>query len=459
MLAGESWTAESIRAEVVKMVEAEEKTKSTTQDKGNSFHFDDDSEDFELWPELDPGAIHPGLIHDFISAATANSEADPSAVLGTLLTRLSVEVGRNPFMMIGDGRQHVNLLAAIAGPTGSGRKGTSAKPVERLFQLAAQDYIPARTSPGPLSSGEGLIDAVKDQVLNWVVDKKSKTGAGSWIVVHPGVDDKRLFILTEELSSGLQAMAREGNTLSSIVRQIFDSGNLEPLTKSSKIKATGAHIGVLGHITIYELNGLLQESEIHNGLINRFLWFCSRRQKVCTFPEPISDMDILNFQEEIKDIVRFSSKVGEIRHSRASRELWEEFYPGLSDSEGGFMGAVLERAPALVLRLAMLHCLADCAEELTPKHLETSIMVWDYCEKSARYIFADKDVKNPLAKKIMELLAVPLSLTDIHKALGNHILSKNIQSTLKSLIERNKIAADRMRTPGRSKTIYRVVNL
>ncbi len=455
MLAGESWTVDSIREEVVKMVEAEEKAKSTTQDKGNSFHFDDDSEDFELWPELDPGAIHPGLIHDFISAATANSEADPSAVLGTLLTRLSVEVGRNPFMMIGDGRQHVNLLAAIAGPTGSGRKGTSAKPVERLFQLASQDYIPARTSPGPLSSGEGMIDAVKDQVLNWVVDKKSKTGAGSWIVVHPGVDDKRLFILTEELSSGLQAMAREGNTLSSIIRQIFDSGNLEPLTKSSKIKATGAHIGILGHITIYELNGLLQESEIHNGLINRFLWFCSRRQKVCTFPEPISDVDILNFQEEIKDIVRFSSNVGEIRHSRASRELWEEFYPGLSDSEGGFMGAVLERAPALVLRLAMLHCLSDCMEELTPKHLETSIMVWDYCEKSARYIFADKDVKNPLAKKILTLLEIkPLSLTEIYNGLAKHFESKNIQATMKSLLERNKVFVNRMRTPGRSKTIY-----
>ncbi len=124
------------------------------------------------------------------------------------------------------------------------------------------------------------------------------------------------------------------------------------------------------------------------------------------------------------------------------------------------MGAVLERAPALVLRLAMLHCLADCMEKLTPKHLETAIMAWDYCEKSARYIFADKDVKNPLAKKIMELLTVqPSSLTGIHKALGNHADGKNIQSTLKSLMERNKVIVDRTRTPGRSKTIYRVVIL
>ncbi len=40
MLAAGGWTVDSIREEVVKMVEAEEKTKSKEQDKGNSFNFD-----------------------------------------------------------------------------------------------------------------------------------------------------------------------------------------------------------------------------------------------------------------------------------------------------------------------------------------------------------------------------------------------------------------------------------
>ncbi len=439
--------------EIMKERIREEEDSAKEQSKGKVSAHDPEIDDPESWPELDPGAIHPGLINDFIRAATANSEADPAAVLGTFLTRLSVEVGRNPFMMIGDSMQHVNLLAAIAGPTGVGRKGTSAKPVERLFKIITPGYIPARTTPGPLSSGEGLIDAVKDQVMTWVVDKKS--GAGSWVVVHPGVDDKRLFVLTEELSSALQAMAREGNTLSSIIRQVFDTGNLEPLTKSSKIKATGAHIGILGHITIFELTELLRECQIHNGLINRFLWFCSRRQQVCCFPEPIPDADILRFQSGLKDIVRFSSGIGEIKHSRASREIWEEFYPGLSDSEGGFMGAVLERAPALVLRLAMLHCLVDQKTEISDKHLETALMVWEYCEKSARYIFSDKNVKNPLTKKIVDLLKLkPMSLTEIYTGLCKHFESKNIQATLKALMERNQVVVVHVPTLGRTKTIY-----
>jgi hypothetical protein len=239
---------------------------------------------------------------------------------------------------------------------------------------------------------------------------------------------------------------------------LFDSGNLEPLTKSSKIKATGAHIGILGHITIHELNGLLQECQIHNGLINRFLWFCSKRQKICPFPVPIPDEKILIFQSEIRDIASFSNRIGEIRLSQDARALWEEFYPGLSESRGGYMGAVIERAPALVLRLAMLHCLVDQVGQITPKHLETSIMVWDYCEKSARYIFGDKDIKNPLAKKILQLLAGnPMSLTEIYTGLGKHFESRAIQATIKSLLERNKINVDSQKTPGRSKTIYGLV--
>ncbi|MFH0730753.1 MAG: DUF3987 domain-containing protein [Pseudomonadota bacterium] len=433
----------------------EEAERKAEQEK-LSFCPDSEIEDPELWPSLDPGAIHPGLIRDIISASTVNSEADPAAVLGTFLTRLSVEVGRNPYMMVGDGRQHVNLLAAVVGPTGAGRKGTSAKPVERLFPPVAQGYSFARVTPGPLSSGEGLIDAVKDEVTAWVVDKKSKVG--EWVIMHPGVSDKRLFVLTEEFSSALQAMAREGNTLSSIIRQVFDSGNLEPLTKSSKIKATGAHIGILGHITIMELNGLLQECQVHNGLINRFLWFCSKRQKICTFPIPISDENVVIFQSELRDIAAFSSRTSEIRLAHDGRELWEEFYPGLSESRGGFMGAVLERAPALVLRLAMLHCLVDQVEQITSEHLETAIMIWDYCEKSARYIFSDKDIKNPLAKKILALLAgSPMTLTEINVGLGKHFESRAIQTAMKSLLERNKVFVNSQKTQGRSKTIYGLV--
>ncbi len=302
-----------------------------------------------------------------------------------------------------------------------------------------------------------MIFAVRDEIKTWQVDKKSK--AGEWVITDPGIDDKRIFVLTEELSSALQAMAREGNTLSSIVRQIFDSGNLEPLTKSSKIKATGAHIGVVGHITIFELNQLLKENEIHNGLINRFLWFCARRQKVIPFPEPIPDNDLIVFQSEIRDIVFFANRTESISFSADGREIWGEFYPELSESKGGFIGAVLERAPALVLRMAMLFCLIDRTNRISEEQLKTAIMLWRYCEQSARYIFGDKEIKNPLSKKILDMLSEkPLSMSEIYKGLSSHTESASIQITVKALIERNKVCVSTIKTNGRPCTIYSIVN-
>ena len=51
--------------------------------------FNDDS--VRPWPELSPVAL-PGVIGEFVTLATRNSEADPAAVLATLLVRFGVEV-------------------------------------------------------------------------------------------------------------------------------------------------------------------------------------------------------------------------------------------------------------------------------------------------------------------------------------------------------------------------------
>lgn len=120
-------------------------------------------EQYDKWPELSPHAT-PGWIGEFIKLACDHSEADPSAVLITLLTRFAVELGVGPYMNVGDAKHHARINAVIVGASSKARKGTSAKPVERLFTCIPTG---ARCSPGPLSSGEGLIYAVRDEVVEY----------------------------------------------------------------------------------------------------------------------------------------------------------------------------------------------------------------------------------------------------------------------------------------------------
>jgi len=404
--------------------------------------------DPEAWPVLDDAAYKDSdFLWAFIKTACEDSEADPSAVLITFLTRFSVEVGNGPFIWIGDGKQRVNLLAGIVGTTGNGRKGTSAKPITRLFELKVNGYSKAASVPGPLSSGEGIIFAVRDPV--------NKLKNGEEVIDDPGVTDKRLYIQSEELAGAFKVMQREGNTLSTIIRQIYDSGDLAPLIKNNKNTATGAHIGIVGHITGYELDKLLEQNEIHNGLINRFMWVCSRRQGCVPFPRPISSEALAAMQKELLNILRYARAVTEMEFSKKSKELWATVYPDLTQERYGIIGDVLARATNHVIRLSMLHALLDKKSIIEPCHIQAALATWRYCEQSARYIFESQAAGDPLQRKILDALQDgPKTATDIYNLLQKNIKSSRIKTAIKELMSQNKIDSSIEKGSGPPKTTY-----
>ncbi len=212
-----------------------------------------------VWPKLDDAALI-GMIGELVKKAAENSEADPSGILFNLLPLLGCIVGPETFIEIGDDKHPARLFTLTVGATGSGRKGTAAAPVKKLAENFPAG-LAVRITPGPLSSGEGLIKHVRD------ASEKLKDNGNP---VDPGVADKRLFVLSPEFASALAAMKREGNTVATTVRCFFDDGNADPLTKTEPIKATGAHICIATHITKEELLKRLEDTEIYSGTMNRF---------------------------------------------------------------------------------------------------------------------------------------------------------------------------------------------
>lgn len=73
--------------------------------------------------------------------------------------------------------------------------------------------------------------------------------------------------------------SRDGATLSAVIRQAWDTGNLASLTRNAPLKATGAHISIVGHVTADELRRELHSTDIANGFANRFMWIVAKRSK------------------------------------------------------------------------------------------------------------------------------------------------------------------------------------
>jgi hypothetical protein len=142
-----------------------------------------------------------------------------------------------------------------------------------------------------------------------------------------GIKDKCLFVIESEFALALRVLAREGNTLSTLIRQAWDSGNLQTLTKNSPAKATGAHISMVGHITKEELLRYLNGTEAGNGFANRILWICVRRSKSLPEGGRIEEVDFAPLLNRLILAVDYARTVGEMRRDEAARELWHQIYP------------------------------------------------------------------------------------------------------------------------------------
>jgi Protein of unknown function (DUF3987) len=322
-----------------------------------------------------------------VELGTRNSEADPAAVLMTALTFAAATIGTEPHTWVGDTRHHARLYSVLVGASSRARKGTSRDPVQRIF-LAAQRVLRNRPelpfplgndlaiTPGPLSSGEGLVYAVRD-----ASDAEDKDGQP----IDPGVQDKRLLVVDGEFGAALKAAQRQGNTLSAILRSGWDHGNIAPLTKSNRIKASGAHINFVAHITLEELHALLESVDLWNGFANRILWTAVRRTGHVPHPSRIPDKELAEVAETVATALLAASHLKEMPFTVKAAALWTGIYPDLTQEHSGAFGAVTSRGEAQVRRIALLHAALDTkASAIDVPHLEAAIAAWDYCLASAR---------------------------------------------------------------------------
>lgn len=435
-------------------------TDYTLQGQTQNFTPPDDSSDIWIappskFPKLSPEAM-PGWIGDFVNAACEHSEADPAAVLFQSLTGASAMLGNRAIFHVGDKVHYARLFALVYGESAKARKGTSFAPVERLLKTTnALLKVPLRMTTGPLSTGEGLVYHVRD-----ASEDKDKHGE----LTDPGVSDKRILITEEEFASALRMTKREGNSLSTTLRSLWDSGDCEPLTKGNRIKTTGAHVAIIGHITPQDLKTHLRNEDVWNGFANRFLFACARRRQLVARPKAMPTATLAAAANKLRDAATAAMAGIELHMSQESEEAWEEMYPDITAERGGVVGVITARAEAHILRLSAIYALLDHKPVIAIEHLLSASAAWQYCLDSAHYIFGSASVlEDETEHRILNELSkqATLSQTEVHKLFNNHLSKEKINGALATLEGRGAIT--RAETPpsangGRKTTSWTLAN-
>jgi bifunctional DNA primase/polymerase-like protein/primase-like protein/uncharacterized protein DUF3987 len=440
----------------------------------------------KAWPVLSPQALH-GLAGEIVRTIEPHTESDPAAILIQFLISFGNVIGRGPYYQTESDRHFTNLYAVLVGRSSKSRKGTSAGRIRAVMNGVDEEWTERCIQSG-LSSGEGLIWAIRDEVRAF--NKK-----GEEIVEITAVKDKRLLLDEREFAQALTVMRREGNTVSRVTRDAWDSRPLTSLTKNAKGGVRRPHISIVGHITRDELRQLLDATSMANGFANRFLFVCVRRSKELPHGGNLSTSAINELSKKISDIVspltvhavsegrisaekkdnvvpfkkqkrkdkfdnqgdsfqefskQQSNGMVEIRMNAKAHDLWKRMYHDLSSERLGMLGSICGRAEAQTLRLALIYALLDGKDEIEPVHLQAALAVWRYCEDSARYIFGDS-VGGAFADELFRLLRENggMSRTAISKAFAHNVKHEKISDALNVLRDHGLVRCE-MRTPSQT---------
>ena len=258
---------------------------------------------------------------------------------------------------------------------------------------AKDELLAPQHHTGGLSSREGLAMLIHDGYKN------DKTDV-------PPVVDKRLLVIESEFANVLHQTKRDGNTLSTAMRDAWDGNSIQPAVKTSRVWATDPHISIIGDITPSELLDLMAKREMTNGFANRFIFFYAEGDKVNAFPQPTPDNVVEALADRVAQVLRYagadnhgSNNVLRMELSPDAASVYDGLYGGeLSDRSGGerIVALLVRRAPML-LRLAMLFALTDQTTIIAEAHINAAMAWVRYWSDSVKFIF--QNPANPLAAK------------------------------------------------------------
>ncbi len=368
-------------------------------------------------PTLDPAALHGPLGH-IAETLAGHSEASLPAILATVVTRSATDLADRAWLPVNAaGRLTTRTFTVLVGTSGSARKGSAERDVRALWSIVRPEDDPITG----LSSGEGLIASLAHRTAE-----------------SPGVGT---LVVAEELARVLTVMGRDSNTLSAVLRELFDSGSASVLTRAEPLKVTGAHLGILAHITAEELATKLRSVDAANGFANRFLWVLVARGQVLPTGGTADAATLHHLAVDWQRALDAAHRIaGPVTRSPDALEAWRAFYLEHANRRdpGGMHSALTSRAEAHAAKLSLLYALMDGCSRIEVQHHDAGLALWEYADQSLRQLFPPNATGDPIANRILELARLNggrLPWSGIYEH-GHKLKATDVDTAVETLVTR-----------------------
>ncbi|HLS76651.1 MAG TPA: DUF3987 domain-containing protein [Nocardia sp.] len=338
-------------------------------------------------PTLDEAAFDCYLGY-VVRQIEPTSEADPVAILASLICATGVHLGRRPHVRAGDDAHPLLVWPMVIGKTNTGKKGSSWSAAKRLIAEADGEFAVNNIKSG-LTSGEGLAQ-------RFAINDEDDDADSS------GPSDLRLLAFENEWGGVMAKMKREGNSLSQILRAAWEGGDLSTLTVNARV-APESHVGVLAHITPEEFRAKLSDADMAGGTYNRFLPLAVAWSKALPDSQGADPGMTLSLAAGLADRLNTGGQLGLLDLGDQARGLWRELYLEFNtDAHDPTVATFVSRALPYCKRIAAIHAALDGTNEISLAHLEPAAALVRYSIDSARALFVDTSTPAKLLAWITE---------------------------------------------------------
>ncbi|WP_435582078.1 DUF3987 domain-containing protein [Amycolatopsis thermoflava] len=369
-------------------------------------------------PTLDETVFDCYLGH-VVRQIEPTSEADPVAILASLLCFAGVHLGRDPHVRAGDDSHPLLVWPLVIGHTNTGKKGSSWSAAKRVIADTDAEFVPSNIKAG-LASGEGLAQRFA------INDEDEDTGTR----------DLRLLVMEPEWGGVMAKMKREGNSLSQVLRAAWEGGDLSTLTVNARI-APESHVGIIAHITPDEFRAKLSDADMAGGTYNRFLPLAVAWSKA--LPESVgADPNLVrSLAAGLADRLAAGAQLGALDLAEDARPLWRALYLEFNtDTHHPKVAQFVSRALPYCKRIAGIHAALDGEPAIHAAHLHAAAALVRYSIDSARALFVDTSTPAKLAAWIAEAGETGRTKTEITKGFfGGNKPNDEIAAMLAQLVD------------------------
>jgi len=367
------------------------------------------------------------------------TEADPAAVLGSLLVMCSTYIGPATATTVSGREFPSRLFAVIVGETSLRRKGTAVGDATGVMDTVVGDFS-ARFMEGGLGSGEALVEMLASR------------------------EERRVLLTEEEFAAVLTVASREGSTLSAQVRKAWDGTTLRNRTKSDVLEAAGSHLCVLGQVTPTELVAQLASVEVANGFANRFLFIASHSPRTIVWEdEELTGPDFLRALVEpharlLRSRLEAGAGRGLVRMDKAALDHLFELRTAPRSASSRTVEHLSARREPMVLRLALLYAVLDGAEQVGVEHLIAAEAVVAYSSATAEHLFGGRTgnaIADQVLRYVVEAGPEGITLTELQRLFQNHLKAAARDEALEVLTRLELVTVEELKTGGRPVKVLR----